>query len=177
MLGAAAAWTLVELVSSGRLAGIVLFGIPVAVAVFIALLPRKDWGRTSERWSWVLLGAAFFANRAFIVGVEVTALAGFLTLLVVVASVQRLEGIFGEAYRAAGSEVALVHEIDRAFGNAAVRSFGGAALALALTLVAANAVSLGFAPFTSLATIFVLALVLIAIVWRLARGGRSEPSE
>lgn len=167
--GAAAAWSLGELLASGSVVGLaILSPVWFGAAVGAVAAPWRD-RLARERGSRVALGFVFFANRIALLGPEVLALAGFLALLVGIAALQRFDRLFGPAYRAARGAGATVQAMDRALMLGLLRAGGAIGLSLVLTLVASNAIVAGFLPFTSSVTALVLALLFIGVIARLAR--------
>ena len=169
-LAVAASWTIAEIFSTGVVVAIVLLGLVwgAAVVAGVARLERDriEWERSSR----IALGLAFFANRVALLGTDILAMSAFVALLAAIAAVQRYDRIFGAAYRTMRGQVPALREVDRAVLLGLARALGTIGLALALTLVAANAIVLGFAPFTSTLSALALALLFIVVVVRLARG-------
>ena len=158
-----------EILSTGVVVAIVLLGLIWGAAV-IAVVFRKPEDRAEwERSSRIALGLAFFANRITILGTDVLAMSAFVALLAAVAVAQRFDRIFGDAYRTMREDETTLPEMDRALLLAFGRALGIVGLALALTLVAANVIVLGLAPFTGTVSALAFALLFIVVIMRLAR--------
>ena len=99
VLATAAAWALVEFLSTGSAAAIAILG-PLWAAGVVAAIAGRERDRVEwERFFRIALGIGFFSNRLALRGTDVLAMATFLALLAVLAAIQRFDRIFGGAYR------------------------------------------------------------------------------
>ena len=169
VLGIAAAWVLVELIASARVAAYAIFGSLWAIGVVAAIAGRAGRRVVWVRASTALLGAAFFGNRLAFLGVDVLTMTAFLAVLLFLAVVQRFNRIFGDVYRAFQGDTPLLRDVDRALSHGLVRALGAIALAFVLTLVVANVTIAGATPFTTPLSALILTLLLILVVARLVR--------